>query len=98
MSAVGVTGQISPCESCCILDGGDAGAGSILLKVISGRASAAGVIHGEVKANGTKLVANYTLVYSAFVAKGDNAHVGNLTVRQTLIYAALLRRTGMVLK
>lgn len=89
----GVSGMVAPGETCCILDGNKEGAGSILLRVISGRASASGVIHGVVKANGTQLVAGYALVYSAFVGRGDSAHMTNLTVRQTLHYAALLRRT-----
>ena len=89
----GVSGVVAPGETCCILDGNKEGAGSILLRVISGRASAAGVISGVVKANGTQLVAGYALVYSAFVGRGDSAHVPQLTVRQTLHYAAMLRRT-----
>ena len=89
----GVSGKVSPYESMCILDSSHSGASSILLKVIAGRASAAGVVHGVVKANNTKLTANYSLVYSAFVSAGDSAQCAQLTVRQTLMYAALLRRT-----
>lgn len=89
----GISGTVSPGETCCILDSNDAGAGNILLKVISGRASAAGVVQGVIKANGTTLAQNYSLVFSAFVARGDGAHQGHLTVKQTIIYAALLRRT-----
>lgn len=91
----GVTGVIRPGECCCILDGNEEGAGDILLKVLSGRAGAAGIINGVIKGNDIRLGKHNCLIYSSYVAMGDSAQLHHLTVRETLMFAAQLRCQNM---
>lgn len=90
----GVSGIVCPGETLCILDGNEEGAGGILLKVLAGRAEGVGTLNGVLKANGVRLGrrSSAALLHSAFVHRGDNAHLAYLTVRETLVYAAILRR------
>jgi len=68
---------------------GASGAGkSTLLDVLAGRKNA-GVIEGELYFNGKPRTKAVTKC-SAYVMQ-DNVHIGVLTVRQTLMYAASLR-------
>jgi ABC-type multidrug transport system ATPase subunit len=83
----GVSGRAHPGEMCALM--GASGAGkSTLLDVIAGRKTT-GEINGDILFNGGE-VTPAIMRSSAYVMQ-DNVHIGVLTVRQTLTYAAHLR-------
>lgn len=83
----GVSGRAHPGEMCALM--GASGAGkSTLLDVLAGRKNT-GELRGEIMFNGapkTRL-----LMKSAAYVMQDNVHIGVLTVRESLRYAAQLR-------
>jgi ABC-type multidrug transport system fused ATPase/permease subunit len=82
-----VTGMVSPGEMCALM--GASGAGkSTLLDVLAGRKTV-GTISGDLLFNGA--VRSPTVMKSVAYVMQDNVHIGSLTVRQTLYYAAELR-------
>jgi ABC-type multidrug transport system ATPase subunit len=83
----GVSGRAHPGEMCALM--GASGAGkSTLLDVIAGRKTT-GEISGDILFNGGE-VTPAVMRSSAYVMQ-DNVHIGVLTVRQTMTYAAELR-------
>jgi ABC-type multidrug transport system ATPase subunit len=83
----GVSGRAHPGEMCALM--GASGAGkSTLLDVLAGRKTT-GEISGDILFNGSERSAS-VMRSSAYVMQ-DNVHIGVLTVRQTLSYAAELR-------
>lgn len=83
----GVSGRAHPGEMCALM--GASGAGkSTLLDVLAGRKTT-GEIVGDILFNGGERT-RAVIRSSAYVMQ-DNVHIGVLTVRQTLIYAAHLR-------
>jgi ABC-type multidrug transport system ATPase subunit len=83
----GVSGRAHPGEMCALM--GPSGAGkSCLLDVLAGRKTT-GEIQGDILFNGVDRSPSITRS-SAYVMQ-DNAHIGVLTVKQTLMYAAELR-------
>ena len=83
----GVSGRAHPGEMCALM--GASGAGkSTLLDVLAGRKTT-GEINGDILFNGSE-VTPAVMRSSAYVMQ-DNVHIGVLTVRQTLTYAAQLR-------
>lgn len=83
----GISGQVQPGEMCALM--GASGAGkSTLLDVLAGRKTV-GKIEGNIYFNGG-CHSSAVLRSSAYVMQ-DNVHLGALTVRQTLMYAAQLR-------
>eukprot|EP01035_Chromulina_nebulosa_P017867 gene17867-23483_t len=83
----GVSGRAHPGEMCALM--GASGAGkSTLLDVLAGRKTT-GTIVGDILFNGGER-SSKVMRSSAYVMQ-DNVHIGVLTVRQTLRYAANLR-------
>jgi ATP-binding cassette subfamily G (WHITE) protein 2 (SNQ2) len=83
----GVSGRAHPGEMCALM--GASGAGkSTLLDVLAGRKTV-GQIQGEILFNGT--TRNSHIMRSAAYVMQDNVHIPQLTVKQTLGYAASLR-------
>jgi ABC-type multidrug transport system ATPase subunit len=83
----GVSGRAHPGEMCALM--GASGAGkSTLLDVLAARKTV-GTIQGEILYNGS-LQSNQHMKSSAYVMQ-DNVHIAQLTVLQTLSYAASLR-------
>ena len=83
----GVDGLVNPGEMCALM--GASGAGkSTLLDVLAGRKTV-GTITGDILFNGVPRSA-HVMKAIAYVMQ-DNVHIGTLTVRQTLYYAAELR-------
>lgn len=83
----GVSGRAHPGEMCALM--GASGAGkSTLLDILAGRKTT-GEISGDILFNGSERTIAITRA-SAYVMQ-DNVHIGVLTVRQTLTYAAHLR-------
>ena len=83
----GVTGRAQPGEMCALM--GASGAGkSTLLDVLAGRKTT-GRLEGELYFNGHTRTAS--VMRSASYVMQDNVHIGVLTVRQTLQFAASLR-------
>lgn len=83
----GVSGRVHPGEMCALM--GASGAGkSTLLDVLAGRKTT-GEIKGDILFNGVDRTPAIML-QSAYVMQ-DNVHIGSLTVRETLMYAAHLR-------
>mmetsp|Transcript_1087 Transcript_1087/g.1754 ORF Transcript_1087/g.1754 Transcript_1087/m.1754 type:complete len:1273 (+) Transcript_1087:64-3882(+) len=83
----GVSGRAHPGEMCALM--GASGAGkSTLLDVLAYRKTT-GEIGGDILFNGAE-VTTAIMRSSAYVMQ-DNVHIGVLTVRQTLTYAARLR-------
>ena len=89
----GITGDVMPGEMCCIVDGSDSGAGDILLQVLSARATVYGKVSGDIRISDKILMQGDFVHNSALVIRGDSKSHSCLTVRETLEYAALLRRT-----
>lgn len=82
-----VSGRVEPNEMCALM--GASGAGkSTLLDVLADRKTT-GVVSGEIYING-KARTKSMMKSTAYVMQ-DNAHIGALTVRETLYFAALLR-------
>jgi ABC-type lipoprotein export system ATPase subunit len=82
-----VTGRVNPGEMCALM--GASGAGkSTLLDVIAGRKTV-GRIVGDILFNGAERTPAIML-QTAYVMQ-DNVHIGSLTVKETLMYAAHLR-------
>jgi ABC-type lipoprotein export system ATPase subunit len=83
----GVSGRVHPGEMCALM--GASGAGkSTLLDVIAGRKTV-GRIVGDILFNGAERTPAIML-QTAYVMQ-DNVHIGSLTVKETLMYAAHLR-------
>ena len=91
----GITGSVKPGQLCCILDGqsGEAGAGEILLQVLAGRATGYGKVSGEICVSDKTLMQGDFVHNSVMVLRGDSKSHSLLTVRETLEFSALLRRT-----
>lgn len=89
----GMSGDVEPFQNCCILDSGGEGAAAVLLQVLSGRASAIGKVVGDILLNNTPLRQGMSVHNCVVVPRGDSPVHHKLTVRETLRYACLLRRT-----
>ncbi|RYH14002.1 hypothetical protein EON65_34355 [archaeon] len=89
----GVSGTISPGNCVCILDGQEDRSSLILLQILAGRGQATGKISGVIAANKHRIGKHQGYVNAAYVQHGDAPCMAPLTVRETLTYAALLRRT-----
>ena len=83
----GVSGLVNPGEMCALM--GSSGAGkSTLLDVLAGRKTV-GSISGDILFNGSPR--SPAVMKSVAYVMQDNVHIGTLSVRQTLYYAAELR-------
>jgi ABC-type multidrug transport system fused ATPase/permease subunit len=82
-----VSGRVEPKEMCALM--GASGAGkSTLLDVLADRKTI-GDITGEIYINGRERTRS--MMKSTAYVMQDNAHIGSLTVKETLFFAALLR-------
>lgn len=82
-----VSGLVNPGEMCALM--GSSGAGkSTLLDVLAGRKTV-GSISGDILFNGSPR--SPAIMKSVAYVMQDNVHIGSLSVRQTLYYAAELR-------
>jgi len=79
----GVTGRINPGEMCALM--GASGAGKSTLLDVLGKRKNTGVITGDITYNGVKDLKSFAYVMQ------DNIHIGILTVRESITYAAELR-------
>jgi ABC-type multidrug transport system ATPase subunit/ABC-type multidrug transport system permease subunit len=83
----GVSGRVEPKEMCALM--GASGAGkSTLLDVLADRKTV-GEIFGEIFINGRRRTR--AMMKSTAYVMQDNAHIGSLTVQETLYFAAQLR-------
>jgi ABC-type multidrug transport system ATPase subunit len=89
----GITGAVYPGDLCCILDADDEGANGVLVQVLAGRASKTGLVTGEIHMSGKLLQQGDRTHNAVFVMSGDSPAHSHLTVRETLRFATLLRRT-----
>ena len=79
----GVTGRINPGEMCALM--GASGAGKSTLLDVIGQRKNTGVITGEITYNGSTELKSFAYVMQ------DNVHMGILSVRESISYAAELR-------
>ena len=79
----GVTGRINPGEMCALM--GASGAGKSTLLDVLGKRKNTGVIGGDITYNGVNELKSFAYVMQ------DNVHIGILTVRESITYAAELR-------
>ena len=89
----GITGSVYPGDLCCILDASDEGAAGVLLQVLCGRASSMGRVDGEISISNRLIRQGDRSHNAVFVMSGDSPAHSHLTVRETLHFSALLRRT-----
>ena len=89
----GISGCVMPGELCCIIDGGEEGAGEILLQILSGRANVYGNVLGNIRISDKTLLQGDFVHNSVMVNRGDPKSNYLLTVRESLEFSALLRRT-----
>lgn len=89
----GITGAVYPGDLCCILDADADGANGVLIQVLAGRASKTGHVTGEIHMSGKLLRQGESTHNAVFVMSGDSPAHSHLTVRETLRFATLLRRT-----
>ncbi len=96
----GVTGNLTPASSCCILNGQANGAGRLLMRLLSGRmhdVRSTDTLEGEIYANGHFVMNGDTKhILSAYVPVGDAKVWSCLTVEETLRYAMEMRLGAII--
>ena len=79
----GLSGRINPGEMCALM--GASGAGKSTLLDVLGKRKNTGIISGTITYNGVNELKSFAYVMQ------DNVHIGILTVRESIKYAAELR-------